>query len=81
MRDLYTKVWIREFGLQFFYPKESCTLFQILIFFTDLLLILSQLKLSRTELQKCTRGILMEDCDHTICPVLSILFSHDSLAF
>ena len=32
--DLYTKVWIREFDLQFlfFHPKESCTLFEILIF-------------------------------------------------
>ena len=35
--DLYTKVWIREFGLQFssfffFHPKESCTLFKIMIF-------------------------------------------------
>ena len=37
-------------------------------------IILSQLELSRTELPKCTPSILMENCDHTICPVLSILF-------
>ena len=43
-------------------------------FFVKLGLILSQLELSRTELPKCTPNILMENCDHTICPVLSILF-------
>ena len=43
-------------------------------FFVKLWLILSQLELSRTELPKCTPNILMENCDHTICPVLSILF-------
>ena len=42
-------------------------------FFVKLWLILSQLELSRTELPKCTPNILMENCDHTICPVLSIL--------
>ena len=44
------------------------------IFFVKLWLILSQLELSRTELPKCTPNILMEKCDHTIYPVLSILF-------
>ena len=43
-------------------------------FFVKLWLILSQLELSRTELPKCTPNILMENCDHTICPALSILF-------
>ena len=43
-------------------------------FFVKLWLILSQLELSRTELPKCTPNILMENCDYTICPVLSILF-------
>ena len=43
-------------------------------YFAKLWLILSQLELSRTELPKCTRSILMEN--YTICPVLSILFSY-----
>ena len=38
---------------------------------------LSQLELSRTDLQKCTHiweNWKKENCDHTICPFLSILF-------
>ena len=68
---------MREIDLQlffFFYLKVSCTLFQILIFFAKLRLVLSQFELSRTELPKCTPSILMESCDHTVCPVLSVLF-------
>ena len=52
-------------------PPSSC----VCDFFVKLwLIILSQLELSRTELTKGTPNILMENCDHTICPVLSILF-------
>ena len=52
-------------------PPSSC----VCDFFVKLwLIILSQLELSRTELRKGTPNILMENCDHTICPVLSILF-------
>ena len=43
-------------------------------FFVTLWLILSELELSRTELPNYIPNILMENCDHTICPVLSILF-------
>ena len=43
-------------------------------FFVKVWLILSQLDLSGKELPKCTPNILMENCDHTICPVVSILF-------
>ena len=44
-------------------------------FFVKLWLIWSQLVLSRTELPKCTPNCTtMENCGHTICPVLSILF-------
>ena len=43
-------------------------------FFAKLWLILAQLELSRTKLPKCTPIILMENCDHTICPVLSFFF-------
>ena len=43
-------------------------------FFGKLWLILSQLELSRTDLSDCTPNILMENCRHVICPVLSILF-------
>ena len=43
-------------------------------FFVKLWFILSQLKLSSTELPKCTLNILIGNCDHTICPVLSNLF-------
>ena len=43
-------------------------------FFVKLWLILSQLKLSRTELPKFTPNIIMENCDHNICPVISIHF-------
>ena len=76
-------IYISKFGYQnliyiyyyyFFHLKVSCTLFQILIFFAKLRLILSQLELLRKELPECTPSILMENCDHTICPVLSILF-------
>ena len=70
-QSLDKRIW---FLILFFHLKVSCTLFQILIFFAKLWLILSQLELSRTELPKCTPSILMENCDHTICPVLSILF-------
>ena len=38
----------------------------------------SQLELSSTELPKCTKNILMEKCDHTICPFLSIQFLYDT---
>ena len=52
-------------------PPSSC----VCDFFVKLwLIILSQLELSRTELTKGTPNILMENCDHTICPVLSIPF-------
>ena len=61
----------------FFFFSKWVALFQIMIFFAKLWLILSQLELSRTKLPKCTPSILMENCDHTICPVLSILFLHD----
>ena len=42
----------------FFHPKESCTLFEILIFllFVKLSLVLSQSELSRTELPKCSHS-------------------------
>ena len=43
-------------------------------YFVKLWLILSILELSRTELPKCTPNILMGNCDHTTCPILSILF-------
>ena len=43
-------------------------------FFVKLWLILSQLELSSTELPKLSLTILMKNCDHVICPVLSILF-------
>ena len=47
-------------------------------FFVKLWVILSQLELSRTELPKCTPNCTtMKNCDHTICPVLSILFLYD----
>ena len=62
MFGLFNKVCLREFGLQF-------SLFQILTFFVKLRLTLCQLELSMTE--------LMEKCDHTICPVLSILFKYE----
>ena len=55
------------------------------IFFVKLWLILSQLELSRTELPKYTPNcITMENCDHTNCPVLPVLFyraSQYGLAF
>ena len=35
------------------------------------------MELSRTELPKCTRSILMENCYHTISPVLTIHFLYD----
>ena len=62
------------FTILFFHLKVGCTLFQKLIFFAKLWLILSQVELSRTELPKCTPSILIENCDPTICPVLSILY-------
>ena len=43
-------------------------------FIVKLWLILSQLELLRAELPKCNPNILIENCGHTICPVLSILF-------
>ena len=55
--------------------RELHSVSNIDFFFAKLWLILSQLELSRTELPKCTRSILMEN--YTICPVLSILFSYD----
>ena len=50
----YTKFWIRGFSLQFFlfHPKDSRTLFEILIFFVKLWLIVSQSELSRTDFPK-----------------------------
>ena len=70
-QSLDKRIW---FTVLFYHLKVGCTLFQILIFFAKLWLILSQLELSRTKLPKCTPIILMENCDHTICHVSSILF-------
>ena len=70
-QSLDKRIW---FTIAFSHSIETYTLFQILIFFAYLWLILSQLELSRTELPKCLLSILMENCGHNICPVLSILF-------
>ena len=44
-------------------------------FFVKLWLSLSQVELLRAELPKCTPNCTtLENCDDTICPVLSILF-------
>ena len=75
----YTKVWVRGFGLQFFFffssQRELHSVWNVdfLNFFVKLWLILSQSELSSTELPKCSPIILIENCDHTIRPVLSIL--------
>ena len=76
--DLYIKVWISEFDLHllllFFSSQSELYSVPDIDFFAKLRLILSQLELLRKELPECTPSILMENCDHTICPVLSILF-------
>ena len=76
--DLYIKVWISEFDLHllllFFSSQSELHSVPDIDFFAKLRLILSQLELLRKELPECTPSILMENCDHTICPVLSILF-------
>ena len=56
--------------------SKRVTLVPIFFFFFFLPFIMSQLLLSRTELTKCTPSILMENCDHTICRGLTILFLH-----
>ena len=73
-QSLDKRIW---FTILFFHLKGNGTLFQVLIFFAKLWLILFQLELSRTELPKCTRSILMENCYHTISPVLTIHFLYD----
>ena len=70
-QSLDKRIW---FTILFFFISKSCTLFQILIFFAKLWLILTQFKLWRRELPKCAPSVLLENCDHTICPDLSILF-------
>ena len=52
------------------------TLFQIRIFFIIPSLILSHLELLRIDLPQLTPGILIENCDYSIFPGLSILFSY-----
>ena len=69
-QSLDKRIW---FIVLFFHLKSE-HLFKYWFFFTKLWLILAQLELSRTKLPKYTLSILMENCDHTICPVLSILF-------
>ena len=76
---LDNRIW---FTILFYHLKESCTLLLqklIVFFFLILWLILSQLELSRKELPKFTPIILMENSDHTINSVLSILFLYDSV--
>ena len=63
--SLDTRIW---FTINFLPLKESLTLFQIWSFFIITLLILSQLEVSRIEIPKLTASILMENCDHSICP-------------
>ena len=58
----------------FFLSQKESPLFRFFFFFLPF--IMSQLLLSRTELTKCTPSILMENCDHTICHGLTILFLH-----
>ena len=70
-QSLNKRIW---FTILFFISKRVVLCFRYWIFFAKLWLILSQLKLSRAELPKSSPSILMENCDHTICPVLSILF-------
>ena len=38
-------------------------------YYTFITFVLSKLELSRMELPKLTPGIVMENCDHSICPV------------
>ena len=45
-------------------------------FFVKVSFILSRLELSRAEFPKLTPSVLMENCDHAICPGLSVLFLH-----
>ena len=70
-QSLDKRIW---FTILFFFIPKWVALFQILIVFAKLWLILFQLELSRTKLPKCSRSILMENCDHSICPFLSIPF-------
>ena len=70
-QSLNKRIW---FTILFFISKRVVLCFRYWIFFAKLWLIWSQLKLSRAELPKSSPSILMENCDHTICPVLSILF-------
>ena len=68
------RIW---FTIPFFSSQRELRPVPNIIFFAELWLILSQLELWRTELAKCTPSIFMENCDHTICPVLLILFLYD----
>ena len=70
-QNLDQRIWFTFF---FFISKRVALCSKHCLFFVTLWLILSQLELSRTELPKFTPSILMENCDHTICPVLWILF-------
>ena len=65
------RIWLTVI---FFLSERSRTLFQVWTFFAKLSNTLSQLLLSWTELPKCTRAILMENCGQAICLGLSIYF-------
>ena len=57
-QHLDKKIW---FTIPFFYPKESCTYFV-------------PIGVIKARITKYTPSILVKNCDHTICLVLSILF-------
>ena len=79
-QSLGKRIW---FMVLFFHLKQEHSS-KYWFFFAKLWLILAQLELARTEPPKCTPSVLMENCDNTICPVLSILFymtQHVRLSF
>ena len=63
-----------RFTISFFSSQRELHSVRNIDFFVKLWLILSQLELSRIDLPKCAPNMLMQNCGHTTCPVLSILF-------
>ena len=73
--DLYTKVWIRGFGLQLFFllQREMQSVPNIVFFLNYDLPCLSR----SYEGPNCSPSTLMENNDHTISPVLLTPFLYD----